>query len=210
MNRTRVKVCGITHPQDGCNAAMLGVDAIGLVFYAKSPRAIDPLTARQIVLALPPFVTPVGLFVNADPAEIHDILRQVPLGMLQFHGNEDPDVCAGFGLPFIKAVPMGAAASVEDYARRFATAAGLLLDSHDNTTIGGSGRRFDWQLIPEKFPKPIVLAGGLTPDNVAEAIKRFQPFAVDVSSGVESAKGIKDTDLMRAFIKGVESGEYRA
>jgi phosphoribosylanthranilate isomerase len=188
----------------------LGVDAIGLVFYANSPRAVDPLTARQIVLALPPFVTPVGLFVNADPADIHAILRQVPLGMLQFHGNEDPETCASFGLPFIKAVPMGAAANVEEYARRFATAAGLLLDSHDNTTTGGSGRRFNWQLIPDKLTKPIVLAGGLTPDNIAEAIKRLQPFAVDVSSGVESTKGVKDLELMRAFMKGVETGGYRA
>lgn len=209
MTRTRIKICGITRPEDGLAAASLGVDAIGLVFYPKSPRAVDIMTARSIVGALPPLVTPVGLFVDAEPAAVYAVLQQIPLGMLQFHGDEAPDFCAAFGLPYLKAVPMGAGADIADYERRFAGASGLLLDSHSQTKTGGSGQRFDWALIPAGVQKPIILAGGLDPDNVAQAIRQIRPFAVDVSSGVESAKGIKDYRLMRAFIEGVARGESR-
>jgi phosphoribosylanthranilate isomerase len=211
MTRTRVKICGITRPEDGLAAARLGVDAIGLVFYAKSPRAVDVPTARQIVLALPPLVTPVGLFVNADATMVRKVLRQVPLGLLQFHGQEEPAYCTAFGIPFIKAVPMGAEADIKVYEQRFAAAAGLLLDSHGGATpVGGSGQRFDWTAIPPDLAKPLILAGGLDPYNVAEAIQQVRPWAVDVSSGVESARGSKDSELMRAFMQAVEEGDNRA
>lgn len=207
MRRTRVKICGITRPEDGLAAAELGADAIGLVFFPGSSRFVDAGTAAGIVRILPPFISAVGLFVNADPGEVRVVLDRVPLAMLQFHGDEDPNYCAAFGLPFIKAVPMSAAADVEDYARRFAAAAGLLLDSHDQGGIGGSGRRFDWERVPGQSSRPIILAGGLSPDNVAEAVRRVRPYGVDVSSGVEAARGIKDHGLMKAFLRAVKKGE---
>lgn len=204
MNRIRVKVCGITRPEDGLAAAMLGVDAIGLVFYRPSPRAVNIPTAKRIIKVLPPFVTTVGLFVNALATEVHDVLRQVPLDLLQFHGDEAPDYCVAFGRPFIKAVPMSTGADVADYARRFEMAAGLLLDSHGGGKTGGSGQRFDWTAIPADVDQPIVLAGGLNPDNIADAIRQVRPFGVDVSSGVESAKGVKDHELMRLFMRRID------
>ena len=207
IHRTRVKVCGITRPEDALAAAMCGVDAIGLVFYQPSPRAVNVSAARQVIESLPPFVTTVGLFVNAAVAEVRDILRQVPLDLLQFHGDEAPEYCIVFGKPFIKAVPMSSGADVEDYARRFDMAAGLLLDSHGGGKTGGSGQRFDWAKIPAGVNKPIVLAGGLNPDNVAEAIREVRPFGVDVSSGVESAKGVKDRELIRLFMRRIDGDE---
>ena len=208
--RARVKICGITRPEDGMTAARLGVDAIGLVFHRPSPRYVDMDAARRIVAALPPFVAVVGLFMNAEPAVIQAVLSEVPLSLLQFHGDETPDYCAAFGLPYLKAVPMGAGADPLDYERRFATAAGLLLDSHGGNKMGGTGQGFDWTRIPAERHKPLILAGGLHPDNVAEAIRRVRPFAVDVSSGVEAAKGIKDAELMRAFLRGVYDRESPA
>jgi len=207
MPRTRIKICGITRPEDGLAAASLGVDAIGLVFYPPSPRAVDAAAARTIIHNLPPFITSVGLFVNEDPAAVHEILRQAPLALLQFHGDEEPDYCAAFDRPYLKAVPMGAGADVADYARRFDRAAGLLLDSHGGARVGGAGQCFDWRLIPAHIPKPVILAGGLTPANVARAVQQIRPYGVDVSSGVESAKGVKDCHLMQAFIQGVNSGD---
>lgn len=209
MSRTRVKICGITRPEDGLVAARSGADAIGLVFYPPSARFIDIDTALRVVRALPPFVSVVGLFLNAESAEVREALRCVPLDLLQFHGEEDPDYCASFGRPFIKAVPMKTVNDVEAFGRTFKAAAGLLLDSHRAGDGGGTGERFDWRLIPRVTDKPIILAGGLTPDNVSEAVREIKPFGVDVSSGVESAKGIKDASLMRAFMRGVERGERR-
>ena len=159
---------------------------------------------------MPPFVTAVGLFVNAEPAAVRAVLAGVPLTLLQFHGDEEPDDCAGFGLPYLKAVPMGAGADVLDYERRFATAAGLLLDSHGGDKKGGTGQGFDWTRIPAERHKPLILAGGLHPGNVAAAIRQVRPYAVDVSSGVETAKGIKDAELMRAFLRGVYDCESPA
>ena len=208
--RARVKICGITRPEDGMTAARLGVDAIGLVFHRPSPRYVDMDAARRIVAALPPFVAVVGLFMNAEPAVIQAVLSEVPLSLLQFHGDETPDYCAAFGLPYLKAVPMGAGADPLDYERRFATAAGLLLDSHGGNKMGGTGQGFDWTRIPAARHKPLILAGGLHPGNIAEAIRRVRPFAVDVSSGVEAAKGIKDAELMRAFLRGVNDCENHA
>ena len=208
--RTRVKICGITRPEDGMMAAELGADAIGLVFYPPSPRFVNVETAQRIVAALPPFVATVGLFMNAEPAAVRTVLSKVPLSLLQFHGDEDPDYCSAFGLPYLKAVPMGADADVQDYKRRFATAVGLLLDSHGDNKMGGTGQGFDWTRIPTERHKPLILAGGLHPGNVAEAIRQVRPYAVDVSSGVESAKGIKDPELMRAFLRGVYDCESHA
>jgi len=208
MSRTRIKICGITRPEDGLAAFQAGADAIGLVFFPGSSRNIDTAIARQIVAALPPFVTVVGLFVDADPTHVQDVLQHVPLQLLQFHGNEEPDYCAAFDFPFIKAVPMGAGADVTDYAQRFEAAAGLLLDNYGGDQIGGSGQRFDWARIPPQVHKPIILAGGLNPTNVSAAVQQIQPFAVDVSSGVEIAKGVKDSQLIRAFVGAVEKGEH--
>ncbi len=208
--RTRVKICGITRPEDGVAAARLGADAIGLVFYPPSPRFVDAETAQRIVAALPPFVTVVGLFMNTEPAAVKRVIDCVPFHLLQFHGDENPDYCASFGLPYLKAVPMGANADVLGYERQFATAAGLLLDSHGGRQMGGTGQGFDWTRIPTDRCKPLILAGGLHPGNVAEAIRQVQPYAVDVSSGVESAKGIKDAELMRAFLRGVYDRESPA
>ncbi len=191
--RTRVKICGITRPQDGVIAAELGADAIGLVFYPPSARFVAMETAQHIVAALPPFVMVVGLFVNAESAAVRTVLDSVRIDLLQFHGDETAADCASFGKSYLKAVPMGAGADVRDYEQRFASAAGLLLD----------GQCFDWTKIPTEQHKPLILAGGLHPGNVAEAIRRVHPLAVDVSSGVESAKGIKDAQLMRAFLRGV-------
>ena len=206
MTRTRVKICGITRPEDGAMAAALGADALGLVFYPPSPRFVALETAQRIVAALPPFVATVGLFVNAEPAAVRAVLSLIPLALLQFHGDEQPDDCAAFGLPYLKAVPMGAGAVVQDYEQRFATAAGLLLDSHGGAQTGGSGQGFDWARIPTERRKLLILAGGLHPGNVAAAIRQVRPWAVDVSSGVETAKGIKDAELMRAFLRGVYDG----
>lgn len=208
--RTHVKICGITRIEDGVIAARLGADAIGLVFYPPSPRFVNPEQARQIVMALPPFITAVGLFVNAEPATVRAVLSEVPLALLQFHGDEESDYCAAFGRPYLKAVPMGAGAEVHDYEQRFATAAGLLLDSHGGAQTGGSGHGFDWARIPAERHKPLILAGGLHPGNVAAAIRQVRPEAVDVSSGVEAAKGVKDGALIRAFLQGVNDGENNA
>ncbi len=208
--RTRVKICGITRPDDGVTAARLGADAIGLVFYPPSPRFVNPDAARQIVAALPPFITVVGLFMNADPVAVRTVLAKIPLHLLQFHGDEEPGDCAAFNLPYIKAVPMGANADILDYERRFATATGLLLDSHGGDQPGGSGQCFDWTRIPATCHQPLILAGGLHPGNVTTAIRQVRPYAVDVSSGVESAKGIKNAERMRAFLQGVNEGERDA
>ena len=211
MIRTRVKICGITRPEDGLAAAALGADAIGLVFYPPSRRAVEPAMAAAIVTTLPPFVSAIGLFVDADPDQVRAVLAEVPLTALQFHGDESPEYCIGFDRPYIKAVPMGAGADVGEYAERFHTASALLLDSHGGSKTGGSGQSFDWQAVPPVCPRPLILAGGLNPENVAEAIDRVGPYAVDVSSGVETMqKGIKDPTLMAAFMNAVVKGESRA
>ena len=205
--RTRVKICGITRPEDGVAAARLGADAIGLVFYRASPRALDVARAREIVRALPPFVTVVGLFLDAASAEVRAVLDALPIDVLQFHGDEPAAACAAYGKLYIKAVPMGGKTPVTEYTRRYADAAGLLLDSHEVGSAGGSGRTFDWSRVPAGLDKPVILAGGLTPDNVAGAIRCTRPYGVDVSSGVEAGKGIKDPDKIAAFIRGVRSAD---
>lgn len=200
--RTRVKICGITRIDDGLIAAQAGADAIGLVF-AASPRQVRPEQARSIAAAMPPFVTVVGLFVDADAEAVRAVLGSVRLDLLQFHGSEVPDFCRQFSKPYIKAVSMREGVNVSATAAAYADAAGLLLDTHSDQVAGGSGRAFDWTRVPAGLSKPVILAGGLNPDNVAEAIRRVRPYAVDVSSGVEQTKGIKDPARVRAFIEAV-------
>ncbi|MCW5605700.1 MAG: phosphoribosylanthranilate isomerase [Burkholderiales bacterium] len=203
--RTRIKICGITRVEDALAAARLGADAVGLVFYAGSPRAVTPAQAREIIDALPPFVLPVGLFVNADAAAVRETIAVAPVQLLQFHGDESPGFCAEFGLPFLRAVRVRAGTDLLQYAREFHAARGLLLDAWVEGARGGTGATFDWALIPPDLPKPVVLSGGLNPDNVEQAVQRVRPWAVDVSSGVESAKGIKDAAKIEAFINGVRN-----
>lgn len=200
--RTRVKICGITRIDDGLVAAQAGADAIGLVF-AASPRQVRPEQARSIAAAMPPFVTVVGLFVDAEAEAVRAILGSVRLDLLQFHGSEAPDYCRQFSKPYIKAVSMREGVNVSATAAAYADAAGLLLDTHSDQVAGGSGRAFDWTRVPANLSKPLILAGGLNSDNVAEAVRRVRPYAVDVSSGVEREKGIKDPARVRAFIEAV-------
>jgi len=204
---TRVKICGITRIEDGLAAAHAGADAIGLVFDAHSPRYVTPEQAGAIARVLPPFITVTGLFVDADPALIRESLNRVPLDLLQFHGAETPEQCRLYNRPYLKAIPMRPDADVRAAERRYADCAGLLLDAHHPEVAGGSGERFDWELVPHDLSKPLILAGGLTPENVAEAICTVRPYAVDVSSGVEATKGIKDANKIAAFIGAVRSAQ---
>lgn len=205
MTAVRVKICGITRPGDGRRAAELGADAIGLVFYAPSPRHVTVEQATAIVRALPPFVSKVGLFVDAPEAEIRHVLEQVPLDYLQFHGDESPPFCTRFARPFLKVLRMRAGLDVIDYAARYPGAAGLLLDAYRKGVPGGTGETFDWAYIPSGLPLPLILAGGLTPANVAAAVATVRPWAVDVSGGVESSPGIKDEAKMAAFIRAAKA-----
>ena len=203
--RTRVKICGITRPADALAAAGAGADAIGLVFYPPSPRYLSVERAREIRDALPPFVQSVALFVNADAAQVSQVIGRVHPAMLQFHGDEAPDFCAQFGLPFVKACRVKAGVSALEYLRPFSHAAAWLFDSHV-PEYGGVGESFDWSLVPAT-DKPVILSGGLSRDNVAQAIRRVRPWGVDVSSGVESAKGIKDAARISAFIAEVRHAD---
>ncbi len=207
MSRTRVKICGFTRPGDALEAARLGVDAVGLVFYPDSPRYVTLETARVIAAALPAFVTVVGLFVDAAPETVEAVLERVPLDLLQFHGQESPEDCARYGRPYIKAIRMAEGIDLYREAERFHQARGPLLDAWHPAVPGGTGERFDWARIPADLPLPVILAGGLSPDNVAEAVRRVRPWAVDVSSGVESAKGVKDPAKMAAFLREVGHGD---
>jgi len=203
--RTRVKICGITRAEDALAAARAGADAIGLVFYGRSPRAVDLEQARAVVQALPPFITTVGLFVDAASEEIHAVLTAVPLDMLQFHGDESPEVCRCYGKPYLKALRMGEGADLAVLAQPYNDAVGILVDSYVEGVPGGTGQRFDWSRLSGGVSRPLILAGGLTPDNVAAAVAQVRPWAVDVSGGVEVAPGIKDASKIEAFIRGVNS-----
>ena len=204
--RTRVKICGITRVADALAAAEAGADAIGLVFYADSPRAVTEAQAAKIVAALPPWVSSVGLFVSAPRREIDAVLTQVRLDYLQFHGDEAPDVC-DLGMPYIKAVRMREGVDVSAAATRYRAARALLLDTYDANIAGGTGQTFDWTRIPRDVAKPIILAGGLTPQNVAQAIRTARPYGVDVSGGVEVTKGIKDKTRIMAFMRAVTEAD---
>jgi len=205
MTRTRIKICGITREDDLAAAVAAGADALGLVFYAPSPRYVAPQRAAQLVARMPAFVTRVGLFVNAPAETVRAVLSEVALDLLQFHGDEDAAYCSQFGRPWIKAARVRPGLDLLEYASSFAGApgvSGLLLDA-DVEGYGGGGRTFDWSLIPPSLPLPVILSGGLHPGNVAAAVRAVRPWAVDVSSGVERAKGVKDAQKITEFIAGV-------
>mgnify|MGYP006422010255 CR=1 FL=1 len=207
MSRTRVKICGITTPADAEHAAAAGADAIGLVFYPGSARSIEPEQAAAIVAALPPFVTPVALFLDAAGEQIAAVLERVRVGMLQFHGSEAVSFCRSFGRPYIKTVGMADTTDPATVATAYPDAAGLLTDSHGSGCAGGTGHSFAWDRLPARRDYGLILAGGLTPDNVAAAVTTVRPDAVDVSTGVERAPGRKDAARIQRFIEEVRRGD---
>ena len=204
---TAVKICGITRLEDAFAAVRAGAQAIGFVFYPPSPRYIAPGAAGAIIRALPPFITTVGLFVDAGNEDVHATLAHAPVQLLQFHGAETPAYCRQFARPYMKAVRMGTGVDLLQYARDYHDAKALLLDAYVEGLHGGSGVAFDWSRIPSGLPLPVIVSGGLTADNVGDAVRRVRPSAVDVSSGVESAKGIKDAARIAAFIAGVRNAD---
>jgi phosphoribosylanthranilate isomerase len=204
---TAVKICGITRAEDALAAARAGAHAIGLVFYEPSPRYVPPARAAEIIRVLPPFITTVGLFVDAPANVVRGVLGQAAVQLLQFHGAEPPEFCRQFGQPYVKTVRMKPGVDLLQYAGDYQDARALLLDSYVEGLHGGSGAAFDWSLIPAGLPLPVILSGGLTAENVGVAVRRVRPSAVDVSSGVESAKGVKDAAKIAAFIKGVRNAD---
>lgn len=201
MTAVRVKICGITRIEDALAATAAGADAIGLVFYPGSPRAVSVEQAAAIIAALPPFVTTVGLFVDLERVELQRILGRVPLDLLQFHGNETAEQCEGFNRPYIKALRVRPGDDVSARIGAYPGASGILLDTYVEGVPGGTGEAFDWSLVPPAAEKPVILAGGLHPENVAAAVARVRPYAVDVSGGVEAGKGIKDAGKISAFVR---------
>lgn len=197
---TRIKICGITREADAQAAADAGADAIGLVFHPASPRCVSLAMAASIVRIVGPFVTTVGLFVDAAPERVREVLAHTGVHLLQLHGSETPDYCAQFGVPYIKALRMAPGLDPAAAAASYPAAAGLLFDAWDPLVAGGTGAGFDWSRLPALGQRPLILAGGLAPANVAAAVRQVRPYAVDVSSGVETAPGIKDSRLMRDFI----------
>ncbi|MBA4143679.1 MAG: phosphoribosylanthranilate isomerase [Nitrosospira sp.] len=203
----RVKICGITRPEDAQAAARLGANAIGLVFWRPSGRYVSPVKAREIVAALPPFVTAVGVYVDPDPGWVEETATVAGLDLLQFHGDEAPEFCRQFSLPYIKAARVRAGVDLLQYATRFTGARGLLVDTYVEGEPGGTGHAFDWTLLPRDLPLPLILSGGLHAGTVVQAVRQAQPWAVDVSSGVEAAKGVKDAEKIAAFMRGVRTSE---
>jgi phosphoribosylanthranilate isomerase len=204
--RTRIKICGLTREADVDAAIDAGADAIGFVFYDKSPRSVSMQHATELARRLPPFVMPVGLFVNASAGEIDAAVQAIPQLLLQFHGDETPLDCQRPGRPFLRAARMGTDFDLLDFVTKFADAQAILLDAHVEG-YGGGGKVFDWSLIPSNVPRPVVLSGGLHAGNVIEGIRQVRPWAVDVSSGVESSKGIKDAAAMRRFCDAVREAD---
>jgi phosphoribosylanthranilate isomerase len=204
VTRTRIKICGITRLEDAQAAVAAGVDALGFVFYSKSPRAVTVEQVHDIIHALPAFITTVGLFVDAPAGEVTKTLCHVPLNLLQFHGDEEAAYCEQFGIPYIKAIRVKQGDDVNNKIASYPSAAGILLDTFKEDVPGGTGEAFDWSLIPATTSKPIILAGGLTPENVAQAITQTKPYAVDVSGGVEKDKGIKEVVKINAFVRSVQ------
>jgi phosphoribosylanthranilate isomerase len=209
MTRTRIKVCGITREEDLAAAIAAGADALGFVFYAPSPRYVTPERAARLMVRVPAFITKVGLFVNETAEAVRAVVSTVPLDLLQFHGDEDAAYCSRFGKPWIKAARVRPGLDLLEYAAQFAGTpgvSGLLLDAHVDG-YGGGGQTFDWSLIPRSLPLPVILSGGLHPGNIAEAVRAVRPWAVDVSSGVEAARGIKDAQKITEFIAGVRDAD---
>lgn len=201
---TRAKICGITRVEDLLVAAHSGANAVGLVFYEKSPRAVSLEAARSLAAAIPPFISVVGLFVNAEPDFVREVSAQAPLDLLQFHGEESAEYCVQFKLPYIKAIRVKRGVDLLQCAEQYYTARGLLLDAHVDGVQGGTGTSFDWTLIPRELPLPVILSGGLDAGNVGSAIRQVRPYAVDVSSGVEALKGIKDAAKIARFMQEVK------
>lgn len=206
--RTRIKICGLTREADVDAAVEAGADAVGFVFYAKSPRAVSVAHAAALARRLPPFVTPVGLFVNAAPQELAAACAAIPTLMLQFHGDETPVQCDAVGRPYLRAARMTPGFDLLNFAQQFSSAQALLLDAHVEG-YGGGGKVFDWSLVPSGVTPPLVLSGGLSAANVTDGVLKVRPWAVDVSSGVESAKGIKDADAVRRFCEAVREADAR-
>jgi phosphoribosylanthranilate isomerase len=202
--KPRIKICGLTRVADVQAAVAAGADAIGLVFYPPSPRHVDLPTAAMLANAVPPFITIVGLFVNADPAVVRATLAAVPIHVLQFHGDEDENYCRQFDRPYMKAARVKPGMDLVQYAAAFPSAQAILLDAFVDG-FGGGGKVFDWSLVPGALGKPIVLSGGLDAGNVGDAVRQVRPAAVDVSSGVEAAKGIKDAEKINAFVSAVRA-----
>lgn len=207
MTPVRVKICGITRTEDALSAARLGAHAVGFVFWPKSSRYITPDSVREIISALPPFVTTVGVYVDPTPAWVEETSVKGGLSLLQFHGDESPEFCEQFCLPYIKAIRVREDLDLIQYASRYHQASGMLLDTYTAGMPGGTGHVFNWKLIPQKLSLPLILSGGLNPDNISQAIKQTRPWAVDVSSGVEAVKGIKDRQKISAFMQGVRTSE---
>ncbi len=205
MGRTRVKICGITREQDLDAAVSAGVDAVGFVFYAKSPRAVSLDDAASLARRLPAFVTPVALFVDPSPEFVIEVTTRIPQVLLQFHGNEQPGFCASFGRPYMRALRMAPDLAVAEVAQSYPGASAVLLDSYKPGVPGGTGETFDWSRVPARLAVPLILAGGLDASNVAHAVRQVRPYAVDVSGGVEAAPGLKDPGKMRAFVAAVQS-----
>lgn len=205
--RTRVKICGITRTEDALASLSFGADAIGFVFWQQSPRNITPQQAELITKSVPAFVTTVGVYVDPTIDWVHETSTTANLGLLQFHGNESPEFCDQFELPYVKALRIKNDVDLLEYAKRYQNAKGLLLDTYNARLPGGTGEVFDWELIPANLPLPIILSGGLTPDNVVHAITKVKPWAVDVSSGVEASEGIKDINKISAFMQRVKNCE---
>jgi len=208
VSRTRIKICGLTREQDVAAAIEAGADAVGFVLWPGSPRHVTPERAEQLARGLPPFVTPVGLFVNADPALIRHAAGLLPTMLLQFHGDETPAQCRAAARPYLRAARMTPDLDLLDFSTRYPDATGLLLDAHVDG-YGGGGKVFDWSLIPRNVPLPIVLSGGLHAGNAVEGILQVRPWAVDVSTGVERSKGIKDADAIRRFCEAVREADAR-
>ncbi|BBB26387.1 phosphoribosylanthranilate isomerase [Amphritea japonica ATCC BAA-1530] len=203
MLRTRVKICGITRLEDALAAIDAGADALGFVFYPPSPRSVEATVAEAIIKQLPPFVTTVALFVNESPDQVRAVLDQTGIDLLQFHGDESPDYCNQFERPYFKALRMSPDIDVVAETKRFASASAVLLDAYRAGIPGGTGEAFDWDRIPADLSKPLILAGGLDQDNVKQAIDHVRPYAVDVSGGVEAAKGLKDSFKIISFMNEV-------
>lgn len=210
MTRTRIKFCGMTRVEDAVQAARLGVDAIGLVFTRRSPRFVEPEQARVIVAALPPLIGVVALFMDDAAEWVHEVEQAVRPQALQFHGSEDDAFCSGFATPHLKAIAMGSEGDVRARVSAHPHASGFLLDGHAAGMQGGRGQGFDWSRIPHDMQHPLILAGGIGIDNVAAAIGRVRPWAVDVSSGIESSPGVKDATKMAAFVAAVRKADAEA
>jgi len=203
--RTKIKICGITNLQNAREACELGIDALGFVFFSESPRYIEPKKARAIINLLPSFILRVGLFVNSTKEEVLSVISESRVNMLQFHGDEDENFCNQFNLPYIKAISLKDGINLLEYCQLFASSSAILIDTYSQKMRGGTGKTFNWDLIPKELPLPLIIAGGLDSKNVSSLINSVKPYGVDVSGGVELDKGIKDYNMMKNFVLGVHN-----